>query len=89
MKEIENNRAIWRNRAGVLAGVVVVLAGVAAAHAAPLSYPTNENIYLSSPQITLTIRAGSVADGLTASATSVLVTLSQTTGGNFTLLSPL
>src|ERR1035441_5560737 len=58
------------------------------AHAAPLNFTTAESITLSSYPTTLTIATSSVADALTTNATSVLVTLSQTTNGNFTLLSP-
>jgi len=56
------------------------------ANAAPLTYSNNTNIYLSTPQITLVIKAGSVADGLTVNATSVALTPSI--GGIFTLISP-
>ena len=58
------------------------------AYAAPLSYPNNASVYLSSPQITLIIQAGSEADSLVVNATSVSVTLSTSTDGTFTLTSP-
>ena len=58
------------------------------ANAAPLSYTAPTMISLTSPTTTLTITSGSVADALTVNATSALVTLSQTTGGSFTILSP-
>jgi hypothetical protein len=68
---------------------LIALSGgaVFCAHAAPLNFSTAESITLSSYPTTLTIGTSSVADALTANATSVLVTLSQTTGGSFTLLS--
>jgi hypothetical protein len=65
-----------------------ILFGIASAHAAPLNFATAEFIALSSPQTTLTIATGSFADSLDAYATSVLITLSNTTGGTFTLFSP-
>jgi hypothetical protein len=55
--------------------------------AAPLTYSTTENITLTSPGITFTIAAGSSADALQVNATSVVVTLSSSTGGSFTLTS--
>ncbi|HUC31679.1 MAG TPA: peptidoglycan-binding domain-containing protein [Candidatus Paceibacterota bacterium] len=61
---------------------------LAAAHAAPLNFATAENISLSSPSTTLTIATGSVADALSVNATSVLVMMSSSTGGTFTLVSP-
>jgi Domain of unknown function DUF11/Putative peptidoglycan binding domain len=64
------------------------LLSIATAHAAPLNFATAESVTLSSPTTTLTIATGSVADALQINATSVLVTLSQTTGGSFVILSP-
>jgi hypothetical protein len=61
---------------------------IATAHAAPLNFATAESVTLSSPATTLTIATGSVADVLQINATSVVVTLSQTTGGSFIVLSP-
>ena len=89
--------AIWVNTVGapivisleVFLFLIAVSGGaVLCAHAAPLNFSTAESITISSPPTTLTIATSSVADALTANATSVLVTLSQTTGGSFTLLSP-
>jgi len=73
---------------GVLIASVALVAGVGVAHATFLSYPTNEIIYLSTPQVTLTIQAGSAADNLTVNATSVAVILSNSMGGTFVLTSP-
>src|ERR1035438_10034969 len=67
---------------------IAFLAGADQAYAAPLNFATAESISLSSPSATLMIATGSVADALEANATSVLVMLSETTGGNFTLFSP-
>jgi hypothetical protein len=64
------------------------LFSIAIAHAAPLTFATAESVTLSSPATTLTIATGSLADALQINATSVLVTLSQTTGGSFIILSP-
>lgn len=77
-------------------GLVVAIAAViiscsvgSIAYAAPLNFNTAESISLTSPTTTLTIATGSVADLLQVNATSVMVTLSSSTGGVFTLLSPL
>jgi hypothetical protein len=64
---------------GCLAGAI--------AHAAPLTYSTAETISLSSPATNFTIAAGSLTDSLQVNATSVIVTLSSSTGGSFTLTS--
>jgi hypothetical protein len=64
------------------------LLSIATAHAAPLNFATAESVTLSSPATTLTIATGSLADVLQINATSVLVTLSQATGGSFIILSP-
>jgi hypothetical protein len=61
---------------------------VFSAHAASLTYANVENVSLSSPSTTLTIATGSVADAFTVNATSVAVTMSSATGGDFTLISP-
>jgi hypothetical protein len=58
------------------------------AHAATLNYGSPANISLSSPATILTIATGSVADNLVVNATSVVVTLSSSTGGTFTISSP-
>ena len=69
--------------------IIVVAGGIAfRTHAASLHFSIAESITLSSPPATFTIATGSVADALITNATSIAVTLSQTTGGNFTLLSP-
>jgi hypothetical protein len=57
------------------------------ARAAPLSFSTAENITLTSPTTTFTIATGSVAGALQVNATNVMVTLSSSTGGSFTLTS--
>ena len=58
-----------------------------AAHAAPLNFVTSEKITIVSPATTLVVATGSVADVLQVNATSVVATLSLTTGGTFTLFS--
>jgi hypothetical protein len=68
--------------------LIALLAGVGVASAAPLSYSNDTYIYLSSPQITLTIQSGSAADSLVVNATSIAITISSSTGGTFTLTSP-
>src|ERR1039458_10169466 len=79
-----------RGRLIIEVTVFVALASGTILHAsaAPLNFSTAESITLSSPPTTLTIATGSVADALGVNATSVLVMLSNTTGGSFTLLSP-
>lgn len=61
---------------------------VLSANAASLTYANATNVALSSPATTLTIATGSVADAFTVNATSVAVTISNLTGGEFTLISP-
>lgn len=68
------------------AALGTVAGGVA--HASPLNYATAEFISLTSPATTLTIATGSAADVLQVNAASVVVTLSSSTGGTFTLVSP-
>lgn len=58
-----------------------------AAHAAPLDFTSATPIVLTSPSTTLTIATGSVADSLTVNATSVVVGMSASAGGNFTIVS--
>jgi len=83
--EMKQNLILW----GSFLFLIALSGGaVPHAYAAPLNFSTAESITLSSPPTTLTIATSSVADALTANATSVLVTLSQTTGGSFALLSP-
>ncbi|MGO9010640.1 MAG: hypothetical protein ACLQPN_11100 [Bryobacteraceae bacterium] len=69
--------------------VVAILGGAFVlpwvACAAPLTYIAPTTISLISPATTLTIASGSMADVLQVNATSVLVTLSGTTGGSFSL----
>ncbi|MEK7187528.1 MAG: peptidoglycan-binding protein [Patescibacteria group bacterium] len=57
------------------------------AHAAPLTYSADITISLTSPAIDFIVKSGSFADTLTTNATSAIVTLSSSTGGNFTLIS--
>src|ERR1035437_3196108 len=85
--KIISHSAPWK-LFGVIGATVALLVGVGIAHAAPLNFSTAESITLSSYPTTLTIATGSVADALGVNATSVLVMLSNTTGGSFTLLSP-
>lgn len=56
--------------------------------AAQLEFASAAPIILTIPSTTLTIASGSVADSLTVNATSVVVGMSGTTGGTFTLNSP-
>lgn len=68
-----------------------MLAGAFAATAyaaAPLVFSTSENVSLSSPATVLTIASGSAADVLQVNATSMVVTMSTSTGGAFTVVSP-
>lgn len=58
------------------------------AHAAPLDFTSATPVALTSPSTTLTIATNSFADSLTVNATSVLVGMSATTGGSFTIVSP-
>jgi len=88
METTEHNQVVWRSLGITLLAIAALLTGAGTAQAAALSYPNSARIYLSTPNIALTIAAGSVADGLTVNATSVAVTLSSTTGGTFTLTSP-
>ena len=53
--------------------------------AAPLNFSNNTNLSVASPATTLVVAAGSVADQLVVNATSVVVTISTSTGGTFTL----
>jgi peptidoglycan hydrolase-like protein with peptidoglycan-binding domain len=57
------------------------------ASAAPLNYSADTTISLISPAINFTVVSGSMADVLTVNATSAIVTMSNTTGGSFTLTS--
>lgn len=70
----------------VIALALFLIAG--RAFAAPLTFSTAENVTLTSPATTLTIATGSLADDLQVNATSVIVSLSSSTGGSFTLISP-
>ncbi|HTR35824.1 MAG TPA: peptidoglycan-binding domain-containing protein [Bryobacteraceae bacterium] len=68
---------------GILFLSVLFCAPVALA--APLTYATQVNISISSPAETLTIASGSLADQLVVNATSVVITMSSSTGGSFIL----
>jgi hypothetical protein len=59
----------------------------AVAYAAPLNFSSNTPVGLTSPVTTLTILSGSAADAFKVNATSVIVSLSNSTGGSFTLTS--
>lgn len=65
-----------------------VLLCVVNAHAATLNFQTAESVQTLLPATTLTIATGSQADALQITTTSVVITLSSSTGGTFTLLSP-
>ena len=69
-------------------GLLAVAMFIAHAHAAPLNFATAENASLLSPTTTLTIATNSAADALKVTTSSILATLSSSTGGSFTLLSP-
>lgn len=55
------------------------------ADAAPLRYTADTQVSLTSPVVNLTIASGSVADQVIVNATSVMVTMSATTGGIFSI----
>lgn len=65
----------------------LVFLGPLAVLAAPLNYSSDTAVSLTSPAINFTIIASSAADTLVVNATSVVATLSSSTGGNFTLTS--
>jgi hypothetical protein len=88
MEKMKFHRTNLRNSIGLLAALVPVLVGIGSVNAATLSYTSDTNIYFPTPQITLTIQAGSAADGLTVNAAGVAITLSSSTGGTFALTSP-
>jgi peptidoglycan hydrolase-like protein with peptidoglycan-binding domain len=69
-------------------GLLAVGLGTATAHAAALNFQTSELVQTLSPATTLTIASGSAADVLQVNATSVAITVSSSTGGSFTVLSP-
>jgi len=71
-----------------LLGIIGIAFGAHIVFAAPLNFATAESISIVSPATTLTIATGSAADVLQVNATSVAVTLSSSTGGTFTLISP-
>lgn len=64
---------------------LLVGASVDRAYAAPLTYNANTIVQTTSPASTLTILSGSVADQVQVNATSVMVTMSATTGGTFSI----
>src|ERR1039457_429174 len=81
---MKQNRILWG------AFFLIALSGGEFFNASPahLNFSPAESITLSSYPTTLTIATNSAADALTVNATSVLVMLSNTTRGSFTLLSP-
>jgi hypothetical protein len=72
----------------LILGVAISSLLAMSAYAAPLNYTANENIVITSPAVNLTIQAGSVADSVVVSDTSLTVILSSTTGGTFVITSP-
>jgi len=64
--------ARWLLLFGILAFSISL--GFGTVHAAPLDFATSENPFLTSPATTLTIATGSVADALTITSSSILVT---------------
>ena len=79
------------NKGLVGLAIIIAAAGVMAfsapAFAAPVTYTNPTNISITSPAVTLVVASGSVADSVVVNATSVLVSMSATTGGTFTLTS--
>lgn len=71
---------IWISRA-----IVFLLCHIV--FAAGINYVAPVTISLSSPAINFTIASGSVADSLTVNATSVVIGMSSSTNGSFTLIS--
>src|SRR5438093_2137617 len=61
--------------------------GAVAHAAAPLLWSFDAVFSLTSPAVDFTVKSGSVADSLSVNATSVVVTLSNSTGGSFVLTS--
>lgn len=56
-------------------------------HAAPLIYNSDTTISLSSPATNFIIKSGSVADSITINIGNIVVSMSTSTGGVFTLVS--
>jgi hypothetical protein len=78
----------WRPRvlsATILVAGIFLFLGLPPVHAAPLIWSTDELISLTSPTTTLDIVAGSMADSLQVNTSSIIITLSASTGGSFTL----
>ena len=82
MKLFKPKSILWQGVA-----LIVIFWGMHTALAAPLTYTVDSTASLTSPAINFTIKSGSVADTLITNATSVVVMLSSSTGGNFTLTS--
>src|SRR5579872_6223140 len=61
--------------------------GIPLAYAAPLKFTTAESVSLTSPATSVTVATGSVADAFTVNGGNILVTLSSSTGGTFSLTS--
>lgn len=68
--------------------VGVLFCSATLARAASLTYSAPATLILTSPAVNLTVNAGSVADSVIVKATSVVISLSSSTGGTFTLTSP-
>ncbi len=66
---------------------VLVVMNVSFAHAAPLTYSVDTTLALSSPAINFIVMGGSVADTVAVNSGNVVVTVSSSTGGSFTLTS--
>jgi len=79
------NRRVRVLTATTLAAGLFLLLGLPPVHAAPLLWSTAESISLTSPATTFVIVAGSIADFLQVNTSSIVVTLSASTGGSFTL----
>lgn len=76
-----------RTPVAIVAIAAATFFGPLAALAAPLTYTSNTTVSLTSPAINFAIVAGSTADTLVVNATSVVVTISSSTGGSFSLTS--
>lgn len=66
----------------------IFLFGASVAMAASINFTSNTPLILTSPSVTVTALSGSVADGLVVNSGNIVVTMSSTTGGSFTVTSP-
>jgi hypothetical protein len=80
------NKFAYKLAAAAFLSLFIFALAANTARAAALNYSNDTNITLSSPSITLVIKAGSVAEGLVVNAGNIEVTLSA--GESFTVTSP-